>query len=188
MSRCDSHWKAPALSAAQLGSLERVSSWHSPAMLGMGRHLRGHMAQVLWGNPSQICLYCPPQHTPDPWSIWGYTKWKYLHFCRGAWPQVTHVEVSVMLKSVWSHHPKPMVHLQGITTHNLEASSEPPLRARLELFDVQVVSGDLSSCPWRITQCGKGVVELPAGLISPIIQLVWITGVSEWDFKYKKDK
>lgn len=41
--------------------------------------------------------------------------------------------------------------------HNLGGPSGPPLRARLGLPVVQVVSGDLSPCPWRITCCGKAL-------------------------------
>lgn len=65
MSRCDSRWKTPAASRAELSRLERATPRLCRQQAGtLGRRWRG--LRVLGGNPSQTCRCHSAQHTPGP--------------------------------------------------------------------------------------------------------------------------
>lgn len=126
MSCCDSHWKTPAISAADRSSLERANprpcqeractpgcTW-PPCQRGL---------EVLGGNPSQTCLCHSAQHTPElqgpraPLKEWVYKV--EVSACLQKTVSPTNNALwgaTVVLKSMCSHRPKPVVHPQGITT------------------------------------------------------------------------
>lgn len=165
MSCCDSHWKTPAISAANLSSLERANPWPCreractpgctwpPCRRGL---------EVLGGNPSQTRLCHSAQHTPElqgpgaPLKEWVYKE--EVSACL----QKT---VSPQNNALWGGYCCAEKYVESLPQacgsssghHNLGGPSGPPLRARLGLPVVQVVSGDLSPCPWRITCCGKAL-------------------------------